>query len=232
MTMKKQSINDGNQESMDDTWPIVPRSTLEWLIRDYTGDVGGGAGVPQGMIRLCVRPVWERPVCALYGQINQGERGALFTGPTGSGKTASMIAMMGRLVEDNRWRTARYCQFADLAAEYAEAKRAATVRRFWHEVSRLDVLAIDEIVDRAATSVDTELMYALIDRAYSGMAYGYLMLAGNVDSESLDRLFGGEAALIRRRLHERFSGFLLRGAELPVSLDFAYVEGEQYVPFR
>ena len=181
------------------------RQRDKWLFIPWTswGDEFGGFGVP---LKLDAPP---NRVAGLtfFDWLRRGAKHLILTGETGTGKTTTLCWLMRAYGNYMRLTYMRYCQFAELCAEYQTAKRndwQMSEAAFWRNVGSLDVLAVDEIVNRRNSALSAELLYALLDRAYSGKIKR-LWLAGNIGSHALDEMTD-EPELMRRRLAEAFIG--------------------------
>lgn len=177
----------------------------EWMFRPWTswGDEFSGFGVP---LKIDIPP--NRVACAtLFDWLRRGATHLILTGETGSGKTTSLCWLMRAYGNYMQLTYMRYCQFSELCAEYQIAKRndwQMSEASFWRNISALDVLAVDEIANRRQSGIALELLYSLLDRAYS-RRIRRLWLAGNIGSNALDEM-SDEPELMRRRLNEAFMG--------------------------
>lgn len=181
------------------------RQRDEWMFKPWTswGDEFGGFGVP---FRLDCPPN-ALAGAACFDWLRRGARHLLLTGETGTGKTTTLCWLMRAWGNYRRMCSMRYCTFAELTAEYQIAKRnehGMTETWFWRWMEGLEVLAVDELVNRRAGTLAPELLYNLLDRAYSRRMKS-LWLAGNIGSNALDEM-SDEPELMRRRLNEAFIG--------------------------
>ena len=154
-------------------------------------------------------------VCPPVGEWIMGGGNILLSGESGSGKTAMVCRCLRRLIADGA-KAMYYPRFSMIAAEFAAMKKSDAddaPRRFIRRLSSFDVVAIDEVFDKAAiTPMSKELVFVLLDGAYSGELSCRLWLAGNIVKGAID-LFG-EGVVLRRRLRESFRCGIISGGRV------------------
>ena len=171
-------------------------------------------GIPSHML------IEEPPKKAIANWLymNRG-RNILLSGDTGTGKSTSLCAVLYLLCRKGMVDFRYYPTMSDLAMEYAEAKTGTSgdTRRFLSHLKGLDVLAIDEVVDKGRITESTEeLVFKLVDLAYSGGMRGRLWMAGNLARGFLDTLVK-DSVPFRRKIRESFICGIIRGGAVELS---------------
>lgn len=139
----------------------------------------------------------------------------MLSGESGSGKTTTVCRCLRRLIADGE-SVRYYPRFSVLAAEFAAMKKSDAddaPLRFVRKLNEYDVVAIDEMFDKAAiTPMSRELVFVLLDGAYSEELSCRLWLVGNIVKGAID-LFG-DGVVLRRRLRESFRCGIIRGGKV------------------
>lgn len=166
------------------------------------------AGIPAGYLtdRNTGEKMQTAPVPYVFDWVWENrDRNILLTGNTGTGKSTSACFASVKLIEAHK--KVRYVKLRALLSEWREAKTADSRfadEAFFRTISELDLLILDEVIDKAKTTESgQEMMFELLDRIADGELKTKLWMLGNFRQGSIVDLFGDEAP-VRRRIEENF----------------------------
>lgn len=138
---------------------------------------------------------------------NNKDKHVVITGVTGSGKTSSVSSVLSNMLAEGK-NVKYYPSLSALARQYVDAKRSdsyGSADRFFSKLNQYDIIAIDECFGKGKlTETTEELMYALLDTAYTGSSQYKLWLIGNLYGGALDKMFIDNADVVRRKLNNSF----------------------------
>lgn len=147
------------------------------------------------------------------------EKSILLSGMTGTGKSTSACFVAIRLIE--RGVRVRYSSLRKLLSEWRDAKTgdAAAVDRFLARLASLDLLIIDEVVNKASISMSgQELLFELIDGVYCRERKCRIWLLGNFFTGAIAAIFE-DPEPVKRRLRESFQCVRIEGEKI-TSIEF------------
>lgn len=143
-------------------------------------------------------------------------RHIVLSGVTGTGKSTSAGCIARRLTMSSYARV-RYYSLRKLLAEWRIAKTSDNqfaAENFVANLAKLDVLIVDELIDKTNVSMSgQELLYELIDGAYSGANRCRLWLLGNFYKGSVAELFTDPQPVLRR-FRECFTCGVIEGKQV------------------
>ena len=138
---------------------------------------------------FAARPAVNKPLVLelLRGEYLDRRENVLLVGNSGTGKTHLATAL--GVAACGQGRRVRFCRVTELITQLMEAREDRELSRLKKQLSRLDLLVLDELGYVPASKLGAELLFDVIGTAYERMS---LIVTTNLPFENWTEVLGSE----------------------------------------